>query len=190
MAEYKNNHNCRYDDLLPEQKARVYIDTYLEDAGWTVVNRDEFVPEAINAQAVRENILQGNKEADYILYLDGKAIGVLEAKRKENNLGFEVAEQAQAYGNILPNWIRAWKTPLPFIFLSNGETLLFKDMYDEKPRYKVLKKMLTPKDIVTLAGDDIDSEYAKLPSVPAVGAKGLRSSQFEAITKLELSFKQ
>ena len=190
MTEYKNNHNYRYDDLLPEQKARVYIDTYLEDAGWTVVNRDEFVPEAINAQAVRENILKGNKEADYILYLDGKAIGVLEAKRKENNLGFEVAEQAQAYGNILPNWIRAWKTPLPFIFLSNGETLLFKDMYDEKPRYKVLKKMLTPKDIVTLAGDDIDSEYAKLPSVPAVGAKGLRACQFEAITKLELSFKQ
>ncbi|UTD06440.1 DEAD/DEAH box helicase family protein [Treponema denticola] len=190
MTEYKNNHNFRYDSLLPEQKARVYIDAYLEDAGWTVVNRDEFVPEAINAQAVRENILKGNKEADYILYLDGKAIGVLEAKRKENNLGLEVAEQAQNYGNILPDWIRAWKTPLPFIFLSNGETLLFKDMHDEKPSYKVLKKMLTPKDIVNLAGDDIDSEYAKLPSVPAVGAKGLRGCQFEAITKLELSFKQ
>ena len=107
MTEYKNNHNFRYDSLLPEQKARVYIDAYLEDAGWTVVNRDEFVPEAINAQAVRENILKGNKEADYILYLDGKAIGVLEAKRKENHLGLEVAEQAQNYGNILPDWIRA-----------------------------------------------------------------------------------
>ena len=190
MTEYKNNHNFRYDGLLPEQQARVYIDAYLEDAGWTVVNRDEFVPEAINAQAVRENILKGNKEADYILYLDGKAIGVLEAKRKENHLGLEVAEQAQNYGNILPDWIRAWKTPLPFIFLSNGETLLFKDMHDEKPSYKVLKKMLTPKDIVNLAGDDIDSEYAKLPSIPAVGSKGLRECQFEAITKLELSFKQ
>lgn len=50
--------------------------------------------------------------------------------------------------------------------------------------------MLSPKDIVKLAGGDIDSEYAKLPSVPAVGAKGLRGCQFEAITKLELSFKQ
>ena len=190
MTEYNNTHNFRDHDLLHEQQARVYIDAYLEDAGWTVVNRDEFVPEAINAQAVRENILKGNKEADYILYLDGKAIGVLEAKRKENNLGFEVAEQAQHYGNILPDWIQAWKTPLPFIFLSNGETLLFKDMHDEKPSYKVLKKMLTPKDIVKLAGGDIDSEYAKLPSIPSVGSKGLRECQFEAIMKLELSFKQ
>lgn len=190
MSEYKINHNFGRENLLPEQKARVYIDKFLEDAGWTVVNRDEFVPEAINAQAVRENILKGNKEADYILYLAGKAIGVLEAKRKENHLGTEVAEQAQTYGNILPDWVQTWKNPLPFIFLSNGSILLFKDMHEKEPKYKVLKKMLTPKQLVELAGSDINSEYAKLPSVPPVGPKGLRECQFEAITNLEISFKQ
>lgn len=190
MAEYKIQHKTfDFDSLLPEQKARVKIDKVLESAGWTVVARDEYT-NAINAQAVKENILQGNKEADYILYLDGKAIGVLEAKREDNQLGLAVAEQAQNYANILPIWVQTWKNPLPFIFLSNGNLLLFKDMREAKPCYKVLKKMFTPKELVQLAGDDIQSEYAKLPSLPPVGPKGLRECQFEAITNLELSFKQ
>lgn len=189
MAEYKINHNFGSESLFPEQKARVKIDTLLNNAGWTVVSRDEF-SEAINAQAVKENLMKGNLEADYILYLDGKAIAVLEAKREESNLGLVVAEQAQNYADILPDWIQVWKTPLPFIFLSNGNTLLFKDMHEKESKYKELKKMLTPKQLVELAGSDITSQYARLPSVPPVGPKGLRTCQAEAITNLELSFKQ
>lgn len=191
MAEYKIHHSTfDFDSLLPEQKARVKIDQMLKDSGWTVVPRDDFTPDAVNAQAVEENLMKGNLEADYILYLDGKAIAVLEAKREENKLGLEVAEQAQNYGNILPDWVQAWKTPLPFIFLCNGDLLLFKDMREDKPSYKVLKKMFTPKEIVNLAGDDINSQFAKLPALPPVGPKGLRECQFEAITNLEISFKQ
>ena len=191
MAEYKIHHSTYdLDSLLPEQKARVKIDQMLKDSGWTVVPRDDFTPDAVNAQAVEENLMKGNLEADYILYLDGKAIAVLEAKREENKLGLQVAEQAQNYGNILPDWVQAWKTPLPFIFLCNGNTLLFKDMRESKPSYKVLKKMFTPKEIVNLAGDDIKSQFAKLPALPPVGPKGLRECQFEAITNLEISFKQ
>ncbi len=191
MAEYKIHHSTfDFDSLLPEQKARVKIDQMLKDSGWTVVPRDDFTPDAVNAQAVEENLMKGNLEADYILYLDGKAIAVLEAKREENKLGLEVAEQAQNYGNILPDWVQAWKTPLPFIFLCNGDLLLFKDMREAKPSYKVIKKMFTPKEIVNLAGDDIKSQFAKLPALPPVGPKGLRECQFEAITNLEISFKQ
>lgn len=191
MAEYKIHHSTYdFDSLLPEQKARVKIDQMLKDSGWTVVPRDDFTPDAVNAQAVEENLMKGNLEADYILYLDGKAIAVLEAKREENKLGLEVAKQAQNYGNILPNWVQAWKTPLPFIFLCNGDLLLFKDMRESKPSYKVIKKMFTPKEIVNLAGSDIQSDFAKLPALPPVGPKGLRECQFEAITNLEISFKQ
>ena len=177
-----------YNSLLPEEKARVKIDKSLNAAGWTVVSRDEFTS-TINAQAVKENLMKGNLEADYILYIDGKAIGVIEAKREDNSLGEKVAEQAQNYGNILPDWVQSWNTPLPFIFLSNGNTLLFKNQLDEKPSYKILKKMYTPKELVLLSKGIIDSEYAKLPSVPPVGPKGLRECQFEAISNLELSFK-
>ena len=106
MVEHNDNCIVNYDDdLLPEQKARVIIDRFLEEAGWTVVARDEYT-NAVNAQAVKENLMLGNLEADYLLYLDGKAIGVLEAKREENKLGLEVAEQAQYYGEILPDCVR------------------------------------------------------------------------------------
>ena len=102
MSEYKIHHSTYdLDSLLPEQKARVKIDQMLKDSGWTVVSRDDFTPDAVNAQAVEENLMKGNLEADYILYLDGKAIAVLEAKREENKLGLEVAEQAQMPANDL-----------------------------------------------------------------------------------------
>lgn len=72
--------------LKPEEQARLNIDRWLEDAGWAVVSRKEYT-EAINAIALKENLMQGNLEADYLLYLNGKAIGVLEAKKKDNRLG-------------------------------------------------------------------------------------------------------
>ncbi len=175
-------------DLLPEEKARKKIDAMLEDAGWSVVGRDGFT-NSINALAVRENLLNGNLEADYVLYLDGKAIGVIEAKRSESKLGADVATQAENYSKNLPEWVQYWAKPLPFIFLSNGNDLLFKDLSGDE-EYSRLKKMLTPKEIVNRSNGVVCSEYAKLPSLPPVGPKGLRECQFEAISNLELSFKQ
>ena len=72
-------------NLLPEQKARLKIDKQLNRAGWDVVSRDEYVPG--HALAVREGLMQGNTESDYLLFIDNKAIAVIEAKREENELG-------------------------------------------------------------------------------------------------------
>ena len=109
-------------DLLPEQKAREIIDRMLNDAGWTVVSRNERT-DRINAMAVKEELLQGNLEADYYLYLDGKAIGVLEAKRAENPLGADVEDQAIKYTKQIPSDIPVWCKPLPFAYISNGEVI-------------------------------------------------------------------
>ena len=70
--------------MTPEEKARLKIDKVLETAGWRVVSRDEFVPN--DALAVKEGLMQGNKEADYLLFLMGKAVGVIEAKRDDIEL--------------------------------------------------------------------------------------------------------
>ena len=74
------------DYLKPEEEARVLIDEMLAEAGWAVVSRSEYL-NVPYAQAVTEALTKGNHEADYLLFLDGRAIGVLEAKRKENSLG-------------------------------------------------------------------------------------------------------
>ena len=181
------SNNEENNDLTPEDKARKKIDKWLEEVGWTVVSRDEY-SNAINAQAVKENLMIGNLEADYMLYLNGKAIAVLEAKRAENKLGDDVKQQAEDYTRLLPPSNQYWFNPIPFVFISNGETMLFKDMRNPDSPYINLGKMYSPKEIVERAG--IEDEYAKLPSVPPVGPKGLRECQFEAISNLELSFKR
>ncbi len=178
------------DNLLPEQtpeqKARQKIDEMLKNSGWDIISRNEY-SDIYNGCAITEALLTGNLEADYLLFAGGKAIGILEAKRAENNLSVEVAEQAQNYTKSLPSWYQTWANPLPFVFLSNGETLLFRDMREKDATYIELKKMKTPKELVQMA--DIKSEYATLPALPPVGEKGLRQCQFDAIRNLELSFK-
>ena len=181
------------DDLKPEEQARVLIDEMLAAAGWAVVPRSEYL-DVPHAQAVTEALTKGNNEADYLLFLDGKAIGVLEAKRRENPLGGVVMEQVAKYSAGALPWYQTWAKPLPFLFMSNGETLQFCDQRNfaagEQQKYVDLKKMLTPKELATLA--ELKSEFAKMPAVPAVQTKtkaGLRQCQYDAICNLELSFK-
>lgn len=68
--------------MTPEEKARVKIDQMFEDAGWKVVDRDFYSP-TLTAATIREGLLEGNREADYFLFVNGMAVGILEAKRKE-----------------------------------------------------------------------------------------------------------
>ena len=65
MAEYKiHNSIYDFDSLLPEQKTRVKIDKMLKDSGWTVVPRDDFTSDAVNAQAVEENLMKEGMPLD------------------------------------------------------------------------------------------------------------------------------
>ena len=181
------------DYLKPEEQARVLIDEMLAAAGWAVVPRSEYL-DVPHAQAVTEALTKGNNEADYLLFLDGKAIGVLEAKRAENSLGMHVAEQTAKYSAGALPWYQTWTKPLPFLFMCNGDKLLFCDRRDfaagEPLEFLELKKMFTPKEVAIRA--ELKSEFAKMPAVPAVQTKakaGLRQCQYDAICNLELSFK-
>ena len=79
--------------LKPEEIAREKIDRALKRAGWAVVSREEYSPN-LHAAAVKESLLKGQHEADYILFLEGKAIAILEAKRDDIALEAAAAEQA------------------------------------------------------------------------------------------------
>ena len=168
--------------MSPEEKARLIIDKKLKEAGWQIVNRNDYSP-SVSAVAVREGMLQGNLETDYLLFLNGKAIGVIEAKKEETELSNKVAEQAEKYARKLLNWYPCWQNPLPFVYLSNGKELLFRDIRNENSDYQPVVQMHTPKEMRKMAG--IENEFAGLPYL---SSKGLRKCQFEAITKLESSF--
>lgn len=170
--------------MTPEQIAREKIDRMMAEAGWAVVDRDHYSPE-ISAVAVEEGIMEGNHEADYLLFINGKAFGVLEAKREEVDVTSSVVcEQAEFYTKSVPSWCPAWYEPLPLAYVSNGKDLYFRDLRDPEGTYQPLKSIHTPKQITKLLG--ITDYYAALPNLQK---RGLRDCQYEAITELEKSFR-
>ena len=170
--------------MTPEEKARDRIDQWFTEAGWRVVDRDEYEAN-ITAAAIREGLLKGNLEADYFLFINGKAIGVLEAKREEVNVSSNaVSEQVGTYARNVPHRYQTWQNPLPFIYKSNGKNLLFKDLRNEDSDWVSLSRMHTIKELVKMLG--IEDPFAGLPTLRK---RGLRDCQYEAITELEKSFR-
>lgn len=169
--------------MTPEEKARVKIDRMFEEAGWQVVSRDEYTP--LTAAAIKEGLLKHNLEADYFLFINGKAVGVLEAKRAEIDVDCdEVKGQAEKYVNNVPPIYAAYEKPLRIIYLSNGEKVLFYDYAKKDGNYIEINRIHTPKEIVDILS--IDDFYAGLPTLQK---KGLRQCQFDAIKGLEESFR-
>ena len=122
--------------MTPEEKARQKIDQWFSDAGWKVVNRDNYEPNC-TAVAIREGLLKDNLEADYFLFINGKAVGVLEAKREEiDPFSNNVCEQAVLYARNVPNIYQVYQKPLPFIFTSNGKDLYFCDFRKQDSCFK------------------------------------------------------
>ena len=71
--------------------------------------------------------------ADYLLYVDGKAAGVIEAKKEGSTLtGVEV--QSARYAQGLPGALPAWRRPLPFSYESTGIETHFTQVLDPQPR--------------------------------------------------------
>lgn len=173
--------------MTPENKARKQIDKLFEEAGWQIVSREDYAPN-ISAVAIEEGLLKHNKRADYFLFLNGKAVGVLEAKREDLKEDLSCAcEQAELYAKGVPLKYQAYQRPLPIIYLSNGKQVLFKDFRDPNSKLIELNRIHTPKEIVKLLG--IKDEYAALPMLTEREKKALRACQYQAITELEKSFK-
>ena len=169
--------------MLPEEKAREKIDKQLRNAGWDIVSRDEYVPQS--ASAVKEALMQGNTESDYLLFVDDKAIAVVEAKREENPLGEEVQQQAEDYACNPQNWYGLWfPGQIPLVYLANGKKIYFKNMLQPDSDYIELSEMHSPKKMLQLIGQV--SEYGALPRLEK---RGLRDCQYRAETEFEKSIK-
>lgn len=163
----------------PEEKARKRIDKQLNDAGWEIVPRDEYVPH--DTQAVKEALMLGNKESDYLLFVEDKAIAVVEAKREENPLGDDVVRQAENYAVTPRDWCGLWFQGLiPLVYLANGKKIYFKNMLDPDSDYVELSAMHSPKKMLQIIGRS--SEYGALPRLER---RGLRDCQYRAELKFE-----
>jgi type I restriction enzyme, R subunit len=138
--------------MTPEARARQTIDALLTAAGWHVC----YVASAnihagdgaVKGVAIREFPLNaGHGFADYLLYVNGKACGVIEAKKEGATLsGVEV--QSARYAQGLPASLPAWRRPLPFVFESTGVETRFTNGLDPSPRARPVFAFFRPELLV------------------------------------------
>ena len=169
----------------PEEEARKEIDEQLEAAGWTVQDYKELNLGAGLGVAVREFPLKTGF-ADYMLFVDRKAAGVIEAKPVGTTLG-GVDWQSSKYTVGLPDKLPHYQKPLPFAYESTGVETYFRDLRDPEPRSRRTFTFFRPESCKEYL-DQNDTLRSRLTQLPPLVTDNLWDCQTEAITNLEQSF--
>ena len=171
----------------PEQLARIEIDRQLAAAGWLVQDMADLNLGAGSAIAVREFKLQAGY-ADYLLYLDMRAVGVVEAKPEGHTLtGVEL--QSSKYTTGLPADLPIWGRPLPFAYESTGAVTQFTSNLDPEPRSREVFTFHRPEELRRLLEQD-GVLRARLQRMPELLTTGLWPAQIDAVRNLEQSLAQ
>lgn len=169
----------------PEQIARDRIDDRLRAAGWHVQDKGALDFNAGLGIAVREYQTDIGP-ADYVLFTDRQAVGVVEAKPDSWGVRLtSVEEQSAGYANARLKWVKS-SAPLPFVYESTGEITRFTNGRDPNPRSREVFTFHRPETLKAWA-EAAQSLRAGIAALPALNSDGLRECQIAAITKLETS---
>jgi len=170
----------------PEQIARDKIDAMLIASGWTVQSKRNLNLNAGLGVAVREYQTDIGP-ADYVLFVDKKPAGIIEAKRLEEGVHLSVHEdQSEGYAKAKLKYLS--NEPLPFVYESTGEVTKFTDYRDPKPRSRPVFTFFKPETLLEWIKQG-KSLRARLHDIPGLPEDGLRDCQVVAINNLEKSFK-
>ncbi|TVR19384.1 MAG: restriction endonuclease subunit R, partial [Balneolaceae bacterium] len=172
--------------LTPEQISRKEIDRKLEKSGWIVQNYKQINFSAGRGIAVREYQTEAGP-ADYILFVDKKPIGVIEAKREDEAHRITKVEE-QGLGYATSGLKHVGGTDLPFIYESTGEITRFTDRRDPKPRSREVFSFHRPETLIKRF--EQRSFCERLLDLPELNIDGLRECQVTAINNLDKSFKE
>jgi len=170
----------------PEQIARDAIDAQLRASGWAVQNKNAFNPNEAKGQAVREYTTDSGP-ADYVLFVDRKAVGVIEAKKE--TLGHNITtveDQTKEYAVSKLKWIQHTGQALPFLYEATGVLTRFTDQRDPKPRSREIFSFHRPETLREFLSQE-KSLRARLQDFPVPDPAGLRDCQITASTELEKS---
>jgi len=171
----------------PEQIARDQIDLMLRASGWVIQNKKEVNMNAGIGIAIREYQTDIGP-ADYVLFVDKKPVGIIEAKRAEEGVHLSMhEEQSEGYANAKLKFLNNEK--LPFVYESTGELTRFTDYRDPKPRARPVFSFHRPESFRELL-KQLESLRAGILNIPALPELGLRDCQINAIKNLEESFKK
>jgi len=170
--------------MTPEQLARQQIDTLLCAAGWAVQDYVGYNPAATRGIALREVPLKSGR-CDYLLIVDRRPLGVIEAKRA-GTLLVGVAEQSAHYAAQLPAFFKVSAGELPFAYESTGTETFFRDARDPAPRSRPVFAFHQPDTLAAWAAEP-DTLRARLQRLPVLDTTRMRDCQIEAVTNLDAS---
>lgn len=171
----------------PEQLARDRIDSMLKQAGWIVQSKNKVNLSAGIGVAVREYHTDIGP-ADYVLFVERKPVGIIEAKKEDEGQRLTVVEdQSSGYANATLKY-NLNKEHLPFVYESTGILTRFTDYRDPKPRSRPLFHFHQPLTLLEWFSQSTTLR-SRLRNLPELEIKGLRPAQIKAIKNLETSFK-
>lgn len=168
----------------PEEEARKLIDAQLEASGWVIQDRQAMNRKASLGVAVREYPM-ATGPCDYLLFVDGKACGVVEAKPEGTTLS-GIVDQSLRYQHKPPEQLAHWGDPLRFDYEASGSEIQFSDLADPDPRSRRLFAFHRPETLLDWLKVG-SSLRARLKGLPPLDTHGLRDCQIEAIEGIEQS---
>ena len=172
----------------PEQIARDIIDKQLIACVWVIQDKDKINLNASSGVVVRYYLTQDGKETDYVMFVDKKQVGVIEAKREEEGVRLTVHEtQSEEYATSKLKYLN--NDPLPFVYESTGDVTRFTDFRDTKPRSRHVFTFHRPETFRSWLKKE-KSLRNSLNDLPILPLEGLRECQIIAINKLDKSFKE
>ncbi len=169
------------EDAVPlEQEARRKIDRQLGQCGWLVQAYRSMDLSAGPGVAVREFPLTTGL-ADYLLYVDRRVLGVIEAKPEGRTLT-GVETQSAKYTRGLPANLPHYRLPLPFAYESTGAVTQFTNALDPHPRSREVFSFHRPEELRRLVGLEKQLR-ASLREMPPLDTDRLWRVQIEAKAK-------
>ncbi|MFC5066385.1 DEAD/DEAH box helicase family protein, partial [Actinomycetospora atypica] len=133
----------------------------------------------------------GTGRADYALHVDGKLVGAIEAKREGTTLS-AVSVQSSKYMKLTSEQqLRAWRTPLPLRYESNGAETWFANGLDPAPqRSRRVFSFHRPETVAAWMTDaeaepETPSYRSRLRHMPTLDDRGLRPAQIDAVAGIE-----
>ena len=173
-------------DMTPEEKARCVIDDKLCQSGWVIQDLKRLNLTASLGVAVRE-FPTSTGEVDYALFVDGKPVGVVEAKQSQAGQSItDVEVQSGRYANSTFKWVKNDYT-IRFAYEATDKLIRFTDYKDIKYRSRTVFSFHRPETLFDLIQQP-DTIQNNMKHFPLLDVKGFRKCQINAINNLDQSF--
>lgn len=174
--------------MKPEEKARKLIDTKLEQSGWIIQDFKQVNPTVGLGVAVRE-YPTSTGPVDYALFVDGKPVGIIEAKKDDSGENITVVEsQSGRYAQSKFKYVHV-EYYIRFVYEATGKLTRFTDYKDVKYRSRKVFSFHRPETLKKLI-EQTDTIRNNMKKFPDLDTTGFRDCQIKAIQNLDKSFSE